>query len=127
MIIAGLGCRKGTELRMVLDAIDVALAQYGLTRADLSLLASVPAKASEPALAQAAQFLGLQLIIPEQADLLAADQRSLTRSEASLAATGLNSACEAAALSACGPVSELLGPRSIHQGVTCALAKDISS
>ncbi len=51
----------------------------------------------------------------------------LTRSAASLAATGTGSASEAAALAAAGPGARLLGPRLVLGPVTCALAEGEAS
>ena len=66
-------------------------------------------------LVAAARMLGLPLLVPDAVQLTQADARCLTRSAASMAATGLGSACEAAALAACGPGATLLGPRIIHR------------
>lgn len=122
MMVAGLGCTQGTRAMAVLATLDAALEAHGLTRADLSLLATVAGKRDEPGLIEAADILDIPLAVPEAAQLKAADARGLTRSEASLAATGLGSASEAAALAAAGPTSRLLGPRLVLHGVTCALA-----
>jgi cobalt-precorrin 5A hydrolase len=48
--------------------------------------------------------------------------RGLTRSTASLSAAGSPSVSETAALAAAGQKSRLLGPRSVHGPVTCAIA-----
>ena len=122
MMVAGLGCTRGTPSMAVLAALDAALEAHGHTRDELALLATVPGKHEEPGLIRAAEILGLPLAVPEDAQLNAADGRSLTRSAASQAATGLGSASEAAALAASGPGSRLLGPRLVQDGVTCALA-----
>jgi cobalt-precorrin 5A hydrolase len=122
MMVAGLGCTQGTRAMVVLAALDAVLEAYGHTREDLTMLATVPAKRNEPGLIEAADILDIPLAVPSDAQLEAADAQGSTRSEASLAATGLGSASEAAALAACGPGSRLLGARLIQDGVTCALA-----
>jgi len=122
MMVAGLGCTQGTRAMVVLAALDLALEAHGRSRADLVLMATVPGKHDEPGLIEAADILRVSLAVPQDAQLKAADLRGLTRSDASLAATGLGSASEAAALAAGGPDSRLLGPRLVQDGVTCALA-----
>lgn len=122
MMVAGLGCTSGTRAMVVLAVLDTALEAHGLTRDDLALLSTVPGKSDEPGLIEAAEILGIPLAVPSDAQLKAADTQGLTRSEASLAATGLGSASEAAALAACGPDARLLGARLVQDGVTCALA-----
>jgi cobalt-precorrin 5A hydrolase len=122
MMVAGLGCTQNTRAMAVLAALDAVLETQGFARDDLTLLATVAGKRDEPGLIEAAEILGIPLAVPNDTQLKAADGRSLSRSEASLAATGLGSASEAAALAACGADSRLLGPRLVQDGVTCALA-----
>ena len=122
MMVAGLGCTSGTRAMVVLAVLDTTLEAYGLQRDRLALLSTVPGKSDEPGLIEAAEILGIPLAVPSDAQLKAADTQGLTRSEASLAATGLGSASEAAALAACGPDARLLGARLVQDGVTCALA-----
>jgi cobalt-precorrin 5A hydrolase len=122
MMVAGLGCTAGTRAMAVLSVLDAVLEAHGRDRADLSMLATVPGKRNEPGLIEAAEILGIPLAVPTDAQLAAADANGLTRSEASLAATSLGSASEAAALAACGPGARLLAPRLVQDGVTCALA-----
>jgi cobalt-precorrin 5A hydrolase len=122
-MIAGLGCRQGVAADAVLRAIDAALLAAARSRAELRGLATVPRRAGHAGLHGAAGALGLPLLLPEAAALHEAAARCITRSTASLAATALPSAAEAAALAAAGPASRLLAPRMAHDGVTCALAE----
>lgn len=124
--IAGLGCRQRTPASDVLAAIDAALAAHGLARRDLGALATITRKQHEHAMVEAAQILGLPLLIVSDADALAAQSRCLTHSAASIAATGLASVAEAAALAAAGPLVRLNQPRSAYGNATCALAASIS-
>ncbi|MBX9450650.1 MAG: cobalamin biosynthesis protein [Mesorhizobium sp.] len=117
MIVAGIGCRKGTEEAEVLAAIDAALAAHGLSRAALGALAVLPQKQNEPAIGAAARTLGVDVIVST-----AIGKETLTKSPHSLAATGTGSASEAAALAGAGEGAYLLGPRVIANGATCALA-----
>ena len=122
MIVAGIGCRKGVCAEEVIAAIEAALAGHGFGRDQLLCLATVVAKAGEPAIAEAAKRLFLDLItIPDQ-ELAETTSRQISRSDLSLAVTGTASASEAAALAAAGAGSRLLGPRISTGSVTCALA-----
>lgn len=125
VIAAGIGCRAGASREAVIAAINAALAAYRLDRSDLSSLATVRTKAREPGLVQAAAALSLPLAPLADAVLLARDAETPTRSARSLAATGVASVSEAAALAAAGDGSRLLGPRIVHGAVTCALAEGV--
>lgn len=121
-VIAGLGCRGGSSLAEVLAALDSALARYSRGRCDVALMTTISQRSGHPAISAAAAALRVPLLVPDEADLLEANERALTRSQRSLAAVGLWSASEAAALAAAGPGGLLLGPRTVHGGVACALA-----
>ena len=120
MKIAGLGCRSGVSVHEVLAALTAALAEHGLECSTLTALATIPARAQEPALQEAARLLGLPLTIPFAEDLQHAE--TLTHSTASLKATDLASASEAAAIAAVGRNGILLGPRLVIGNITCAIA-----
>jgi cobalt-precorrin 5A hydrolase len=123
MKVAGIGCRSGIAVGDVLAAIDAALEAHALDRASLGAVATVPQKAGEPALTDAAQALGLPLVVANADQLERARQKIVTHSVASLAATGFDSAAEAAALAVVGAAGELLGPRIVLGNVTCAIAE----
>lgn len=118
MTVAGIGCRRGATAEEVLAAVAAALAAHGLARLDA--LAALGPKRGEAGIAEAAARLGLPLLIAEPAGEV---RGMMTRSAASLAATGTGSASEAAALAAAGPGARLLGPRLVLGPVTCALAR----
>jgi len=120
MKIAGLGCRSGVSVHEVLAALTAALAEHGLECSTLTALATIPTRAQEPALQEAARLLGLPLSVPSAEDLQHAE--TLTHSTASLKATDLASASEAAAIAAVGRNGILLGPRLVIGNVTCAIA-----
>ncbi|MDZ5695864.1 cobalamin biosynthesis protein [Chelativorans sp. M5D2P16] len=90
----------------------------------IDALATAASKGDEPGIAGAAEFLGLPLITVSECDLKRVSARCLTRSAASLAATGVPSLAEAAALAAVGEEGRLLGPRIATGNVTCAIAQD---
>lgn len=112
--VAGIGCRQGVTVAEVLAAV-------AATRAGrrLDALAAVPGKSGELALAEAAARLGVPLVFGAVED---GDARLATRSAASLAATGVGSASEAAALAAAGPGARLVVSRRVVGRVTCAIA-----
>ena len=120
MIAAGFGYRRNTNADAIVAAYRAALAAYGIDAADV--MATTADKSGEAGLETASRQAGLPLrhFAPEA--LAAAAERSLTNSAASLAATGLPSLAEAAALAACGAGGRLLGPRIACGPVTCALA-----
>ena len=121
-MVAGIGCRKGVSSAEVLAALDAALSAHRLDRTQIDALASLPQKRGEPALADVVCLLERPLILADEAALEATEKKTLTRSEASLAATGHGSAAEAAALAVAGPAARLLGPRIAVGPATCAIA-----
>ncbi|WP_127522677.1 cobalamin biosynthesis protein [Mesorhizobium sp. Z1-4] len=123
MIVAGIGARKNVTADEVLAVLDAALATQDLPRAAISALASNSAKSAESGIAEAATRLGIACQGLSDELLRVADCDTATRSDASIAATGLASLSEAAALAAVGPGGSLLGPRVALGPVTCALAR----
>lgn len=121
-LVAGIGCRRGATADEVLEAVDVALAAAGRARQALSCLATIPEKAREPGIAEAAQRLGIGLAIVTDA----ADHPGPTDSRCSRATTGLGSVAESAALAGAGLGARLLAPRSSTRRATCALAETMA-
>ncbi len=119
MIVAGIGCRRDCAAEEVLALVRLAAARAGAAPA---ALATSAAKATTPALREAAAALALPLLPVTGRALEAAASRCVTRSAASLGATGLPSLAEAAALAAAGAGSRLLLPRIAGTRATCALA-----
>ncbi len=70
-VAVGLGCDRGTPLATVVQTLDAALAQAGLGRAQVVVLASIEAKRNEPAFAELATQGGWPLLF-FSADELAA-------------------------------------------------------
>lgn len=125
MIVIGIGCRRGAPVQAILDTIAAARAKIPAT-ADI-ILCSGELKSAEAGLKAAAERLGTDLIFLPMATLRDVDHRCETRSEASIAATGLGSMAEAAALAAAGPDSRLIVPRLAGDGVTCAIAAPLET
>ena len=122
MIVAGVGCRRGTSAAEIETAIAAALAQAGLASHALDLLATAAFKADEPGIVAAAAARGVDLILVAQADLERAGDGA-TQSLRVAELTGVGSVAEAAALAAGGPNARLVLPRIAIGSVTCALAR----
>ena len=70
-VAVGLGCDRGTPLATVAQALDAALAQAGLARAQVAVLASIEAKRDEVALLELAARGGWPLRFFSAAELAA--------------------------------------------------------
>lgn len=122
MIVAGVGCRRGTSAPAIEAAIRAALAQAGMAADALDAIATIAAKHDEAGVAAAAASLGVNVVLIPDAELEAVSGRTETKSERVRAAMGVPSVAEAAALAAAGPTARLLGPRLALGAATCALA-----
>jgi len=95
-LAVGLGCDRGTPLATVLQALDAALAQAGLTRAQVRALATIEAKRDEVAFLELAALGGWPLQFFSAAELAAVPV--LNPSATVLRYMGTPSVSEAAAL-----------------------------
>ena len=112
----GLGCDRGTPLATVLHALDAALAQAGLSRAQVRVLASIEAKSNEAAFLALATLGGWPLRFFSAAELAAVPV--LNPSATVLRHMGTPSVSEAAALLAANThADQLLVEKFKHQGV----------
>lgn len=123
-IAAGLGCRRGCGWEEIAALVAAAFDEAALTPAARAAvrLATPALKRDEAGLVEAARALGLPLVFVEEEAMVAAQPRARTRSPTVLAAVGLASVAEAAALAAAGPESRLLLPRRSTPRATIALA-----
>jgi cobalt-precorrin 5A hydrolase len=122
MIVAGIGCRRGTTAEEINAAIDTALAQASLGPDRLSAIATSDGKGSEQGIIEATAGRGVKLVLVRPADLEAAGPRTLSSSPRVKALVGVPSVAEAAALAACGLESRLIVPRIDLGSATCAIA-----
>jgi cobalt-precorrin 5A hydrolase len=122
MMIAGVGCRRGTSAAAIEAAIAAALARAGLASQRLDVLATAAFKGDEPGIAAAAAARGVPLIYVAQADLERAGGHA-THSRRVARLIGVGSVAEAAALAAGGPAARLVVPRIAIGPATCALAE----
>jgi cobalt-precorrin 5A hydrolase len=122
MIVAGVGCKRGTPAPEIEGAVRAALKRANIGADALDAIATIAAKQDEAGILAAANTLGVAVVVMSETDCRAASDRTRTRSQRSLAHTGLPSAAESAALAAAGPAAELLGERLVVGAATCALA-----
>ncbi|EIM28425.1 cobalamin biosynthesis protein [Microvirga lotononidis] len=123
MIVAGIGFRRIAAAEDIVALVEQALERAALTRDSLAKLATIKALADMPAFAESARRLAVLAIAVEESALAAAAQRVRTQSARSIAAHGVGSVAEAAALAAAGPRSELVLTRIASASATCALAR----
>ena len=123
MIVAGVGCRRGTSAAAIETVIAAALDRAGLASGVLDVIATSAAKCDEPGIAAAASALGLRLVLVAQLDLETAGSRVATHSQRVVTLMGGGSVAEAAAQAAAGPAGRLVLPRIAIGPATCALAR----
>jgi cobalt-precorrin 5A hydrolase len=122
MMVAGVGCRRGTSAAAIETVIAAALARAGLASGVLDVIATSAVKGEEAGIAAAASALGLRLVLVPQLDLATAGSRAATHSKRVMNQMGVPSVAEAAALAAGGPAARLVLPRIAIGPATCALA-----
>jgi cobalt-precorrin 5A hydrolase len=122
MIVAGIGCGRGTPSEDVVSLIFAALANFGIAHEDLSAIATETSKAEESGIANAARSLSVPLVRCLVADLGRVADQVVTRSSRVQALKGVPSIAEASALVAAGHNARLLGARVTANKVTCAIA-----
>jgi cobalt-precorrin 5A hydrolase len=122
MMVAGVGCRRGTSAAAIETVIAAALARAGLASGTLDVIAVPATKCDEPGIVAAASALGLPLVLVAQLDLESAGRRVETHSQRVMTLMGVPSVAEAAALAAGGPAARLVLPRIAIGPATCALA-----
>ncbi len=121
-LVVGVGASRGVSAHEVLGLVEEALWDAGLSARSLAWLATVDAKADEPGILAAAEWLGVSLVTYGAEELATVDVPN--PSGASLTTVGTPSVAEAAALVRGG---ELLVPkrRSSAQPAmaTCAVVR----
>lgn len=120
VLVAGVGCRRGTRSDEIMTALNSALERRSLAVESLGRLASIDLKASEPGLVAAADELGLALATFPAAELERVDAPN--PSARVKAEVGSASVAEASALLAAGPGARLVVPKEKHGRVTVAVA-----
>jgi cobalt-precorrin 5A hydrolase len=120
-LVAGIGCRRGTEAGTIADWTDSVLAAHGLARGSLAVVATVSLKIDEPGLLAFAASRGVPLVAFPPAQL--AGQAGVeTPSEQVRAKIGIAAVAEPAALRASG-AARLLVAKQKGPGLTLAVAR----
>jgi len=123
MIVAGIGFRRSVAADEIVALVELALDRASLARDALGRLATIAALAETPAFTEAARRLNVTAMPVTESALAAAAPHVHTQSERSLAAHGVGSVAEAAALAAAGPDADLILERIASASATCALAR----
>ena len=122
MIVAGIGCKRGTMSEDIVSLIHAALASFGIPSEKLDAIATETSKADERGIADAARLLSVRLVRCSLSDLDQIADTVMTRSLRVQALKGVPSIAEASALVAAGRNARLLGARVAVEKVTCAIA-----
>lgn len=122
MIVAGVGCRRGTPPEDIEALVLEALASHGIARAALYAIATETSKESEPGIVGAALRLGVKLLACDCEDLNRVASAVLTPSVRVQDLKGVPAIAEAAALVAAGRNARLLGARIASATATCAIS-----
>jgi cobalt-precorrin 5A hydrolase len=122
MIVAGIGCGRGTSCEDILSLIVATLSNFGIAQENLTAIATESSKADERGIASAARSLSLPIVRCSIAELGRVADQVLTRSLRVQEIKGVPSIAEASALIAAGPNARLLGARVAANRVTCAIA-----
>ena len=122
MIVAGIGCKRGTGAADIEAAIRAALARGGLAIDRLGAIATIAIKEDEFGIAAVAKKLGLRLVLVPEHELKKAAPHTRTKSERVVTLIGVPSVAEAAALAAAGTGARLIVARLVAGSATCALA-----
>lgn len=121
-IIAGVGCRKGIAKEAVVAAVDEALAQAGVARERLRLLASADIKRNETGLLDAAIELERPLLFIDS-EVIRSYAGPFAVTPAAQRQVDLPAVAEPCALLA-GRRTTLILPKLVQSGVTVALARE---
>ena len=123
MIVAGVGFRRSVAADEIVALVQQALDRAALAADALGKLATIETLATLPAFKEAARRLDVVASGVAELDLSASAPRIRTHSARSIAAHGVGSVAEAAALGAAGPGGQLILARIASASATCALAR----
>lgn len=124
--VIGLGCQRGCPASVLLELIDVCLLEHQLTLSDITALASIDNKSTEPGLLALAEQLGLPLGFFSADELGVFESHLSHRSQTAFDHTGCYGVAESAALAMAsrlsGAPASLLIERRNSSRATFALA-----
>lgn len=121
-LVVGVGCRRGVSSERIVMAIRDTLQKADLDLSAVRLLATVDIKADEAGLTAAARELGIPLRIVGSQEIRDS-ARDFQHSDLVKEKVNLPAVAEPCALLA-GRRTKLLIPKTVHDGVTVAVAKE---
>jgi cobalt-precorrin 5A hydrolase len=130
MIVAGIGARASATAEEIVAAVIDACGRAGIAVEEVGRLSGLDRPETSAALASAGVLLGnrpgshdsIEIALSSAMELQQEGNRCATLSDRSMAATGVPSVAEAAALAGAGPEGMLLLHRIAFATVTVALA-----
>ncbi|AWI57526.1 cobalamin biosynthesis protein [Sinorhizobium fredii] len=121
-LVLGLGCERNTEPEEVIALAERALADAGAKKSDVAFVASLDARAEEPAIHAAGRHFCVPVRFFDAATLEAEAERLQNPSEIVFAHTGCHGVAEGAALAGAGRDAVLLVPKIRSACATAAIA-----
>ncbi|MDY0872432.1 cobalamin biosynthesis protein [Dongia rigui] len=119
----GVGHESAATFADLAQAVTDALAQAGVTAAEIAGIATIVQKAEAGLVAALARELGVPVRYFSAAELEAETPRLKNPSEVVFRQMGCHGVAEAAALAAGGAEATLVLPKMAGKGVTCAIAR----
>ncbi|ASY56915.1 MULTISPECIES: cobalamin biosynthesis protein [Sinorhizobium] len=121
-LVLGLGCERNTAPGEVIALAERALADAGASKSDIAFVASLDARAEEPAIHAAGRHFSVPVRFFDAATLEAEAARLKNPSEIVFAHTGCHGVAEGAALAGVGRDAVLLVPKIRSARATAAIA-----
>lgn len=121
-LIVGIGCRRGTESDVIVNAVREGLRRVGARTGRVRVLASADIKINEPGLLKAADELGISVRFIAS-DEIRSTSRKFRHSGFVASKVRLPAVAEPSALLA-GRRTQLILPKTIIHGVTVAIARE---
>jgi cobalt-precorrin 5A hydrolase len=129
VLVIGLGCQRGCPALVLRGLIEVTLVEHRLALPDITALASIDSKSTEPGLLELAEELGLPLHFFSAAEMAVFEPQLTHRSLIAFDTTGCYGVAESAALALAarltGRTSRLLIQRRKTSRATFALASNL--
>lgn len=123
--VLGIGCKKNTDVRKIEKAIAQSLAETGISKDQLGVVASVDAKKDEPGILTWSRQNRIRFVT-YTADELMTLKGDFTASEFVREHVGTDNVCERAAVLACDGKGELVYRKHAYDGVTVAVAGKVA-
>ncbi|MGF1612024.1 MAG: precorrin-3B C(17)-methyltransferase [Kiloniellales bacterium] len=123
MLAIGVGCERGAEPDEVIGLLRATLDEAGLAEGAVAGVFSIDLKSDEPAIAAAAEALGVPLRFFDAATLEAERDRLANPSDLVFREVGCHGVAEGAALAAVGREGALVVAKTKSTRATCAVAQ----